>query len=85
MSNLIRTSITIPEDIYQSARMIAAAKRISVSKLIAMILTHEIHDGHDTAGKDPFALLGKYKLGLRKAYESRSDMYDKHLENRTKE
>lgn len=83
MHNLIRTSITIPEDVYDNARLVAARRRESVSKLISKLLeTHLVDTIPPKKQRDPQDILGKYSLGAKEPYKHRSEIYDEYLERK---
>jgi predicted CopG family antitoxin len=83
MKNLIRTSITIPEDVYASARVLAAQQGESVSKFITRILTKRIYQRQNASAKsDPLQILGKYSFGKKKPYQKRSDIYDENIKHK---
>lgn len=77
MSNLIRTTVTIPRDIYLQARVVAAHRRASFSQLVSATLKKSIAFS-DPKVKDPFKIAGSLHLGINRAIH-RSEIYDDQL------
>ncbi len=83
MQKLIRTSITIPEDIYKDARVVAAKKSESLSKFITQSIRIRMYGKAKPKKKtDPTKILGKYSLGGKEPYKHRSELYDEHLKRK---
>lgn len=81
MQNLVKTTITLPQELLQRAKFIAVYERTTVSELVRDALKSRVNGGQKKqVVKDPMKLLGKYKLGTRgKLYEHRSDLYEERL------
>lgn len=75
MKNPIRTTITLPENIFQEARLIAVTQKTSFSGLIRKLL--EKQSTIKTDGVSHIEL-GKYKLGLKNKL-SRKEIYADYL------
>lgn len=78
MANLVRTTITVPNDIYRQARLLAAAEDISLSKLISRVLKILVR-GEEIEVDDPMNSLGSLSLGIKKVYQSRGEIYEERL------
>ena len=81
MRDLIRTSITIPENVFIHVRILAAQKGESVSKYITRMLREKTQTPYHTQVKDPMSLLGVYNVTDKspRLYTSRSELYEDHL------
>lgn len=80
MSNLVRTSVLIPEDLLQMAKLKAVKEKTTVSDMIRNVLHDQVHGKNAVAKKkDPMKSLGKFSLGITKIYNKRSDLYDEHI------
>ena len=75
MQNPIRTTITLPENIFHEAKLLAVTQRTSFSGLIRNLL--EKQNILKTDGI-PHIELGKYKLGLKNKL-SRKEIYADYL------
>ena len=83
MSNLVRTTITVPEPIYNQARMLATSRGESFSSFIAGILNQRIKGKKKREKvKNPLSTLGKYSLGDSAPYKNRGELYDEHLKRK---
>ncbi len=75
-----RTTITIPRDVYQRMRVLAANQQKSVSGFVSDLLHEKTGaDGIDGAERD--LPIGKYARG-RGEPRRRKDIYDDHLEQK---
>jgi len=80
MTNLVKTTITIPEDLLQQAKLTAVKEKITLSDTIRQALAVRIYGKTKQRDvKNPMKLAGKYKIGIKKIYHKRSDLYDKHF------
>lgn len=80
MTNLVKTTVTIPEDLLQQAKLTAVKEKITLSDTIRQALADRIYGKTNQKNvKDPMKLAGKYKIGIKKIYHKRSDLYDKHI------
>lgn len=80
MSNLIRTTITIPEDVYNQARIIAASSDHSLSSFISRLVKEKITGVKKKDIKNNlFSSVGIFKLGVKKIYKKRDDLYKDRL------
>ncbi|OGM32510.1 hypothetical protein A2803_03530 [Candidatus Woesebacteria bacterium RIFCSPHIGHO2_01_FULL_44_21] len=83
MPNLVRTTILLPEDLAQAAKMKALQEKKSLSELIRETLEPRVSGAKPAkpAG-DPMASLGVFKIGIDKIYNRRSELYEEHLQNK---
>lgn len=80
MTHLIRTTITIPADIYKQTRIIAASEGKSLSSYISHTLKAKAHGLKESKTKiDPLSTIGKYSLGVKNVYNQRKDIYEDHF------
>ena len=78
MSNLVRATVTIPEDIYTQARIVAAYNQTSFSQFVSNTLKSSINIQSTHITKDPFRLAGSLHLGVNKTID-RNEIYDDRL------
>lgn len=79
MRILTRTTITLPEEILKTAKLIALHQKKSLGRIIEEALEDKITPKKRVLLGDPMKLLGKYNLGIGKIYKSRSDLYEEHI------
>lgn len=82
MANLVKTTVTIPEDILQAAKMTAVREGTTLSSIVRDALKVKLNPRKGRKVKDPMRLLGKYSLGIKKIYNKRSDIYDEHIKRK---
>ena len=75
MRTSVRTTITLPEEIFHQARLTAVTQQTTLSGLLRKLLEKQLV--LKTEGK-PHIELGKYKLGL-KSKLSRKEIYADYL------
>lgn len=75
MKNPVRTTITLPENIFQEARLLAVTQKTSFSGLIRKLLEKQNILKTDSISHIE---LGKYKLGLKNKL-SRKEIYADYL------
>lgn len=83
MANLIKTTVTIPEDILQMVKLKAVQEKTTLSDIIRNALKREV--GMKRRGKlykDPMKLAGRFKIGITKLYNKRSDLYDDYIKRK---
>lgn len=81
MADLVRTTITVPNDIYRQAKVLAAAEDMSLSKLISKVLKVLVR-GESVDISDPMKSLGSLSLGIKQVYKSREDLYAERLDRK---
>lgn len=80
MGSLVRATITIPEDIYNQSRIIAASNDYSFSSFVSKLLKEKVTGAKKRKkSKNPFSSVGVFKLGIKKAYKKRDDLYADRL------
>lgn len=79
MDHLIKTTITIPENILNKAKLLALKEKITLSRVIREALEEKVEKRRGRKVKDPMELLGTLSIGINKIYNKRSDLYDEHL------
>jgi hypothetical protein len=80
MTNLIRKTITVPENIYTQTKIVASSEDMSFSAYVSDVLEKSIKGYQvDLDTKNPSETLGTLSLGATKPYKKRSDIYDEHI------
>ena len=79
MADMVKTTITIPSEIFVKAKIKAVREKKSLSKLIREALREKVEPKRNKQVKDPMRLAGIFKLGTDKLYEKRSDLYEEHI------
>ncbi len=83
MSDLVRTTITIPESIYNQIKILAAYKGKSVSSFVTEVLNEKIKGKKILKKKiDPMSTLGVFSLGGKEPYKHREELYDDYLKEK---
>jgi len=89
MSNLIKTTITLPEEILQIAKIKAVQEKTTLSNLIREGLKTRLtidFPSKKTSSRhkklDPLRHLGVFKLGIKEPYKKREDLYDEHIKRK---
>jgi len=83
MKKLVRTTITIPEDLYKQAKIQAAALGESFSSYLTVAVEEKIRGkGKKRTFKDPFKALGRLSLGIKGPYKNRKELYDDYLKRK---
>lgn len=79
MADLVKTTITLPEELLEKAKMVAIREKTTLSGLMRQTLEAKIMHRRGKLVKDPMRLAGIFKLGIKKIYNKRSDLYDDHI------
>lgn len=85
MKKLIRTSITIPENLYKQAKINASVLRESFSAYVVQTLEEKIKGKNNNKKRifsDPLKTLGRLSIGIKKIYNKRSDLYEEHIKRK---
>ncbi len=83
MQNLVKTTLTIPEELLQQAKITAIKENTTLSQLVREGLFERVQlKRSPSKSKDPMRLLGKFSLGINKIYNKRSDLYDEHIKRK---
>jgi len=78
MANLVRTTITLPEEVYEQAKILAAAEDMSMSKLISKLL-EVLVKGERVEVEQATDSLGTLFLGTDIIYKKRDEIYGDRL------
>lgn len=77
MSQLLRTTITIPEDLWKMLKMRAVVEKKSVSELLSESANRYLkRTSTRTISKEAKKALGGFKLGIDKLYGNRDQLYE---------
>lgn len=79
MADLVKTTVTIPENILQRAKIVALREKTTLSKIIREALEEKVSRKRGRIVKDPMKLLGTFSIGIKNIYNKRSDLYEEHL------
>lgn len=79
MADMVKTTITIPGDILDKAKMMAIRNKTSLSNILREALEEKIEQKRGRKVKNPLKLLGNFSIGIKKIYNKRSDLYDEHI------
>lgn len=80
MQNLVKTTVTIPEETLLLIKYLALQRGTSVSEIFREALREKVNLPKKAAKKkDPMRLLGKLSIGIDKIYNKRSDLYDDYI------
>ncbi len=80
MKKLVRTTITIPEDLYKQAKIQAASFGESFSSYIVSVVEEKIKGKNKKKSfKDPFKAIGRLSLDEKKPYKNREELYDQYF------
>lgn len=85
MKNLVKTTVTIPEDMLQAAKLKAVHEKTTLSHLIREGLEDRLKKQEPTRRKkklDPLRHLGAFSIGIKVPYKHRSDLYDEHIKRK---
>lgn len=79
---MVRTTITVPQNLLQAIKAKAASSNKTVSEIIVKATAKEFNEVNIPA-LDPLKMLGKYKLRIKKGETfRREDMYDEYLKHK---
>lgn len=82
MSDLVKTTITLPEDLLQKAKLMAIREKTTLSKVMRVAIEDKVSQKRGRKVKDPMKLLGTFSIGIKKIYNKRSDLYDEHIKRK---
>jgi len=81
MADMVKTTITVPEDLFQEIKLTAVAEKTTLSNIFregaALRIGRKL--GKTKLGKNPMRFAGILRGGIDKIYHKRSDLYDEHL------
>ena len=83
MQTQVKTTVSLPGDLIQRAKITAVEHKLTLSHLIRKGLEKEI-DFYQSAPlndrtMNPLRHLGIYKIGIQRSYKKRADIYEKLL------
>ena len=81
MADMVKTTITIPDDLLQEVKLTAVSERTTLSNIFregAALRIGRIQS-KTKPKKNPMRFAGVVKGGIDKIYHKRSDLYDEHL------
>ena len=85
MADIVKTTITIPEDELMRAKMAAIQENKTLSEIIREAIAQRIpgRTAKREKKKDPMRLAGLFKLGVKKEDTfRRKDIYDQYLKRK---
>ena len=83
MDVITRTTITIPENTLQALKLRAVHEKTSVSAIITHLVKKELKEPMEKVSKrDPMKSLGGFKIGIKKIYTHRDELYTDHLKHK---
>ncbi len=83
VSNLIKTTITLPEDLLQRAKFTAIHEKTTVSQIMRDALDTRTRKPKLPVKKvNPMRYLGVFKLGIKEPYKKREDLYEDHIKRK---
>lgn len=84
MTNMVKTTIMLPEETFKQAKIKAVNENTTLSRLINKALQDELEPKAQVKKDiDPMQTLGKYTLGIKKNETfHRKDMYDDYLKRK---
>jgi hypothetical protein len=84
MTQMVKTTIVLPEDQLQQAKLKAVAEKKTLSSLIrqGLDLVLSASKKPKKADIDPMQTLGKLRLGSKDERYHRSEMYDDYLKRK---
>lgn len=83
MPQLARTTITLPEDLLYQLKIKSITENSSVSHLIVDVVKKSLYQTTTIkAKKEPLETLGKFKLGAKKIYSNRDELYKNQIKRK---
>lgn len=84
MDMFIKTTVMIPESLFQAAKIKAVREKTTLSKLLSDGLKDKISEKRTGTQRkiDPKKTLGVFSLGISKIYNKRSDLYEDHIKRK---
>lgn len=80
MADLVKTTVTLPEEIFRLAKITALQEKTTLSKLIREALDQRLYKTGRT-NKKPIEYLGKYTLGVKSKLHKQG-IYDDFLKHK---
>lgn len=84
MADMVKTTITLPEDLLQEAKFVALQEKTTLSKIIREGVAARIGKKINKVKtkKNPMRFAGVLRGGIDKIYHKRSDLYEEHLKRK---
>ena len=83
MQNLVKTTVTIPEETLLLIKYLALQRNTSVSEIFREALREKVNlPKKISGGGNPMRHLGVFSIGIDKIYNKRSDLYDEHIKRK---
>lgn len=82
MSNLVRTTIALPEETLRLSKIIALEEKRTLNEVIREALETRLYGKRKKAVAEPQKLLGQFSLGIGKIFRKRSEIYEEHLKRK---
>ena len=82
MEKTIRTTIVIPQDLYEQLRLMAFSQRTTISQLVREGISRAMARKKVTSGGGIKSLLGKYALKGKAGIFERRKFYEKVIEKK---
>lgn len=77
---MVRTTLLLPEDLLQMAKIAAVHRKTTVSAMMRDTLNKQFSQTVAThPATDPMSSLGTFSIGIKKVYAKRSELYEEHL------
>ena len=75
MTNIVKTTLNIPLDVLQKAKMLSIDEKKTLSRVVTEALEKKVGIKKLKISKNPLSTLGKLRIGVNKVYNKRSDIY----------
>jgi len=82
MEKIIRTTIVIPQDLYEQLRLMAFSQRTTISRLVREGISKVVARKKAASGGGVKSLLGKYEVGGKAGIFERRKFYEKLIEKK---
>lgn len=82
MADLVKTTITLPEELLEKAKLMAIREKTTLSRIVRGAVEEKVCKRRGQRVKDPMKLLGTFSIGIKKIYNKRSDLYEEHLKRK---
>lgn len=86
MQQMIRTTITFPEDIYQQLKIMAVMEKKTLSDVVTNLARQTKTDINQKKklkkNKDILNVLGGFHIGISHTYNNRDELYENHTKHK---
>lgn len=84
--NTIRTTVILPDELFQKAKLKAVLDKITLSEVLKNALENHLDDKKPKTvvakKQNKRSWLGAFKIGISNVYDKRSDLYEDHLKRK---